>query len=149
MFKDVSWEQDFPKYIYNYFVFYVHFKYRFITFYYIFLFYEILDLSFQHWYRKGVFMSGDPSAHILKLAFSGSCLARVGSSSTAQCRPSVHQLGSKHSDEASGKVSQQATAELLNTFLHESSRLITLCNELLRIISFDLYTVSMTLFDAT
>jgi hypothetical protein len=38
---------------------------------------------------------------------------------------------------------------LLNTFLHEWSRLVMLCNELIYIISFDLYTVSMTLFDAT
>jgi hypothetical protein len=51
-------------------------------------------------------MSGDPSALILKLAFSGSCLARVGSSSTAPWRLSVHQMGSKRSEEASGKVSQ-------------------------------------------
>jgi hypothetical protein len=56
-------------------------------------------------------MSGDPFALILKLAFSGSCLARVGSSSTPPWRPSVHQLGSKRSDEASGKVSQQETAQ--------------------------------------
>jgi hypothetical protein len=55
-------------------------------------------------------MSGDPSALILNLAFSGSYLSRVGSSSTAPWTPSVHQLGSKRSDEASGKVSQQATA---------------------------------------
>jgi hypothetical protein len=46
-------------------------------------------------------MSGEPSALILNLAFSGCCLARVGSSSTAPWRPSVHQLGSKRSDEAS------------------------------------------------
>jgi hypothetical protein len=33
---------------------------------------------------------------------------------------------------------------LLNTILHEWSRLVTLCNELLCIICFDLYTVSKT-----
>jgi hypothetical protein len=38
---------------------------------------------------------------------------------------------------------------MLNTLLHEWSRLETLCNELLYIISFDVYTVSITLFDAT
>jgi hypothetical protein len=38
---------------------------------------------------------------------------------------------------------------MLNTFWHEWSRLVTLCNELLYIISFDLYTVSKTFFDAT
>jgi hypothetical protein len=38
---------------------------------------------------------------------------------------------------------------LLNTFLHEWSGLVTFCKELLYIISFDLYTVTMTLFDAT
>jgi hypothetical protein len=59
-------------------------------------------------------MSGDPSALILNLAFSGICLARVGSSSTPPWRPSVHQLGSKRSDEASGKVSQQGTAQCLS-----------------------------------
>jgi hypothetical protein len=63
-------------------------------------------------------MSGDPSALIPNLAFSGSCLARVGSSSTPPWRPSVHQLGSKRSDEASGKVSQQETAH--NEILHET-----------------------------
>jgi hypothetical protein len=38
---------------------------------------------------------------------------------------------------------------LLNTFWHEWSRLVKHCNELVYIISFDMYTVSMTLFDAT
>jgi len=38
---------------------------------------------------------------------------------------------------------------LLNTFCHEWSRLVTLCHELLYILGFDLYTVSMTLVDAT
>jgi hypothetical protein len=38
---------------------------------------------------------------------------------------------------------------LLNTFCHEWPRLLALCNELLCLISFDLYTVPMTLFDAT
>jgi hypothetical protein len=38
---------------------------------------------------------------------------------------------------------------LLNTFWQEWSRLITLCNELLYIINFELYTVSMTLFEST
>jgi hypothetical protein len=38
---------------------------------------------------------------------------------------------------------------LLNTFCHEWSRLVTLCNEQLFIISFELYTVSTYLFDAT
>jgi hypothetical protein len=37
---------------------------------------------------------------------------------------------------------------LLITFLHEWSRLVTFCNELLYIISFHLFTVSMTIFDA-
>jgi hypothetical protein len=37
---------------------------------------------------------------------------------------------------------------LLNTFCHAWSRLVTLCQELLYIFSFDLYTVSMTLVDA-
>jgi hypothetical protein len=34
-------------------------------------------------------------------------------------------------------------------FCHYMSRLVTLCNEILYIICFDLYTVSMTLYDAT
>jgi hypothetical protein len=38
---------------------------------------------------------------------------------------------------------------LLNSFCHAWSRLVTVCHELLYIISFDLYTVSMTLVDAT
>jgi hypothetical protein len=38
---------------------------------------------------------------------------------------------------------------LLNTFCHAWSRLITLCHELHFILGFDLYTVSMTLVDAT
>jgi hypothetical protein len=38
---------------------------------------------------------------------------------------------------------------LLNTFWQEWSRLVTLCNELLYIISFDLYTLSVTLREAT
>jgi hypothetical protein len=38
---------------------------------------------------------------------------------------------------------------LLNTFWHELSRLVKHCNELIYIISFAMYTVSMTLFDAT
>jgi hypothetical protein len=38
---------------------------------------------------------------------------------------------------------------LLNSFWHEWSRLVTICLELLYIISFDLYTVSQTFFDAT
>jgi hypothetical protein len=38
---------------------------------------------------------------------------------------------------------------LLNTFWHEWSRLVTPCNELLYIISFEEYTVSKTFFDAT
>jgi hypothetical protein len=38
---------------------------------------------------------------------------------------------------------------LLNTFLHEWSRLVRLCNELLYSISFGLYNVSVILFDAT
>jgi hypothetical protein len=58
-------------------------------------------------------MSGDPSALILNLAFSGSYLSRVGSSSTPPWRPSVHQLGSKRSDEASGKVSQPREGSIL------------------------------------
>jgi hypothetical protein len=37
---------------------------------------------------------------------------------------------------------------LLNTFWHELSRLETLSNELLYIISFGLYNVSVILFDA-
>jgi hypothetical protein len=37
---------------------------------------------------------------------------------------------------------------LQNTFWHEWTRVVTLCNELLYIISFDLYTVSKTFFDA-
>jgi hypothetical protein len=38
---------------------------------------------------------------------------------------------------------------LLNMFLLEWSHLVTPRNELLYIISFDLYTVSMTFFDTT
>jgi hypothetical protein len=38
---------------------------------------------------------------------------------------------------------------LLNTFCHAWSRLVPLCHELLYILNFDLYTVSMTLVDAT
>jgi hypothetical protein len=38
---------------------------------------------------------------------------------------------------------------LVNTFWQEWSRIVTLCNELLHIISFELYTLSMTLLDAT
>jgi hypothetical protein len=38
---------------------------------------------------------------------------------------------------------------LLSTFCHACSRLVTLCHESLYIHGFDLYTVSMTLFDAT
>jgi hypothetical protein len=38
---------------------------------------------------------------------------------------------------------------LLNTFLHEWSRLVTFSNELLYIISFGLYNVSVILFGAT
>jgi hypothetical protein len=38
---------------------------------------------------------------------------------------------------------------LLNTFWHDWSDLVTLCNELRYITSFDFYTVSMTFFDAT
>jgi hypothetical protein len=38
---------------------------------------------------------------------------------------------------------------LLNTFWHEVSGLVTLCSELLYITSFDLYTVHLSLFDAT
>jgi hypothetical protein len=38
---------------------------------------------------------------------------------------------------------------LMNTFLKEWLRLVTLCDELHYIISFDLYTLSMTVIDAT
>jgi hypothetical protein len=38
---------------------------------------------------------------------------------------------------------------LLYTFCHELTRLLTLCHELINILGFDLYTVSMTLVDAT
>jgi hypothetical protein len=38
---------------------------------------------------------------------------------------------------------------LLNTFCHEWSRIVRLCKEFLYIISFNVYTVSKTLFDAT
>jgi hypothetical protein len=38
---------------------------------------------------------------------------------------------------------------LLNSFLHEWSRLVTPCNVLLYIIDIDLYTDSKTYFDAT
>jgi hypothetical protein len=38
---------------------------------------------------------------------------------------------------------------LLKTFWHEWSRLVKYCKELLYIINFDVYTFSMTLFDAT
>jgi hypothetical protein len=38
---------------------------------------------------------------------------------------------------------------LLNTFCQASSRLVSLCNELLYILGFDLYTVCITLVDAT
>jgi hypothetical protein len=38
---------------------------------------------------------------------------------------------------------------LLKTFWHELSRLVTPCNEFLYIISYDVYTVSKTFFDAT
>jgi hypothetical protein len=38
---------------------------------------------------------------------------------------------------------------LLNTFCYAWSRLVTLCHELLFILGFDLYTVSMTFVDAT
>jgi hypothetical protein len=38
---------------------------------------------------------------------------------------------------------------LLNTFWQETSRLVTLCYDLLYINNFDLYTVSMTLFEST
>jgi hypothetical protein len=38
---------------------------------------------------------------------------------------------------------------LMNTFWLEWSGIVKLCNELLYITSFDLYTLSMTLFDAT
>jgi hypothetical protein len=38
---------------------------------------------------------------------------------------------------------------LLNTSCYEWSRIITLCHELLYILGFDLYSVSMTLVDAT
>jgi hypothetical protein len=37
---------------------------------------------------------------------------------------------------------------LLNTFCHAWSRLVTLCHELLYILGFDLYTVSVILVDA-
>jgi hypothetical protein len=37
---------------------------------------------------------------------------------------------------------------LLNTFYHKSTRLLTLCNELLYIISFDLFTVCKRFFEA-
>jgi hypothetical protein len=38
---------------------------------------------------------------------------------------------------------------LLNTFCHAWSRLVTLCQQLLFTLGSDLYTVSMTLVDAT
>jgi hypothetical protein len=38
---------------------------------------------------------------------------------------------------------------LLNTFWHEWSRILTLCNELLYKVRFNLYAVYMTRFDAT
>jgi hypothetical protein len=38
---------------------------------------------------------------------------------------------------------------LLNTYCHVCSRLVTLCHELLYILGFDLYTVPMTIVDAT
>jgi hypothetical protein len=38
---------------------------------------------------------------------------------------------------------------LLNTFRHAWSRLVTLCLELLYILGFDLYTLSMTLVDVS
>jgi hypothetical protein len=38
---------------------------------------------------------------------------------------------------------------LQNTFCHAWSRLVTLCHELLYNLGFDLYTVAMTLVDAT
>jgi hypothetical protein len=38
---------------------------------------------------------------------------------------------------------------LLNTYCHVWSRLVTICHELLYILGFDLYTVSMTLVDVT
>jgi hypothetical protein len=38
---------------------------------------------------------------------------------------------------------------LLNTFCHAWSLLLTKCHELLYILGFDLYTVSMTFLDAT
>jgi hypothetical protein len=38
---------------------------------------------------------------------------------------------------------------LLNTFCHAWSRIVTLCHELLLILRFDVYTVCMTLVDAT
>jgi hypothetical protein len=38
---------------------------------------------------------------------------------------------------------------LLNTFCYSWSRIVTLCHELLYILGFDLYTVSVTLVDAT
>jgi hypothetical protein len=38
---------------------------------------------------------------------------------------------------------------LLNTFCHELTGIVTLCNELLYNISFDMYTVTKRFFDAT
>jgi hypothetical protein len=38
---------------------------------------------------------------------------------------------------------------VLNTFIHAWYRLYTLCQDLLYILGFDLYTVSMNLIDAT
>jgi hypothetical protein len=38
---------------------------------------------------------------------------------------------------------------LLNTFCHVWPRLVTLCHELLSILGFDMFSVSMTLDDAT
>jgi hypothetical protein len=38
---------------------------------------------------------------------------------------------------------------LLNTFCHASSGLVRLCQELLNILGFDLFTVSMTVVDET
>jgi hypothetical protein len=38
---------------------------------------------------------------------------------------------------------------LLNMFCHDWSRLVTFCNELTNIISFDLHTVSKSFFNAT
>jgi type VI protein secretion system component VasF len=69
-------------------------------------------------------VSGDPSALILNLAFSGSYLSRVGSSSTAPWRPSVHQLGSKRSDEASGKVSQPRDGSAYNKNYTEKAKVV-------------------------